>query len=512
MSKKIFPFFLYLLFILLSFSSFLFADESITITTYYPSPYGSYNQLYVADKLNIGTTTPYARLNVETDGSAASPGAYPSAPLGYFLSWAGDGPTTDTGVPLFAIAAGRIWTTDTYAANARLFQVSTDNGVQFIIRGTGNVGIGTTSPGAKLDIYEPATTNPQNSVLKLEGYADAVNEGPFIDFHERWAGSWPNWITGRIGSVYETSSGGSNRGALVFYTNNSNDAQQGIAGTSEKMRIDGAGNVGIGTTNPSTLLNIRIPTYGNMFTLQADGTTADAYSQMRFIAGNRNAYIWLRNQAVGGGEGDGALSIYSESGSLNFWSAAVRRMVIDTSGNVGIGTTNPAIIFQVRTGADRRIGFTDGISVSGAVVLEAVNDARTVNIPLELRASNVYLYGTLIHASDVSLKQNIKNIDDALEKVSKINGVTFKWKDKNRDQGEQMGVIAQDVEKAAPQLIKEYKDGTKGVNYDGLNALTIEAIKELNNNITKLAQENQGLKSELENLKTRLSRLEAKSN
>ncbi len=135
-----------------AFNTFAFADESITITTYYPSPYGSYNQLYVADKLNIGTTTPYARLNVETDGSAASPGAYPSAPLGYFLSWAGDGPTTDTGVPLFAIAAGRIWTTDTYAANARLFQVSTDNGVQFIIRGTGNVGIGTANPSGKLEV------------------------------------------------------------------------------------------------------------------------------------------------------------------------------------------------------------------------------------------------------------------------------------------------------------------------------------------------------------------------
>ncbi len=38
--------------------------ETLTITTYYPSPYGSYNQLYVADKLGIGTTSPQATLDV----------------------------------------------------------------------------------------------------------------------------------------------------------------------------------------------------------------------------------------------------------------------------------------------------------------------------------------------------------------------------------------------------------------------------------------------------------------
>ncbi len=64
----------------------------------------------------------------------------------------------------------------------------------------------------------------------------------------RWQGGYPNWIGGRIGSVYEINSPGNNKAALVFYTNDDNDANQGTAGTSEKMRILGNGTVGIGTT------------------------------------------------------------------------------------------------------------------------------------------------------------------------------------------------------------------------------------------------------------------------
>ena len=63
--------------VLLSFIPSLFADESITITTYYPSPYGSYNQLYVADKLGIGTTSPGVALEVagQVKITGGSPGA-----------------------------------------------------------------------------------------------------------------------------------------------------------------------------------------------------------------------------------------------------------------------------------------------------------------------------------------------------------------------------------------------------------------------------------------------------
>jgi len=57
--------------LLLVFPSFLSAvEEKLTITTYYPSPYGSYNQLYVADKLGIGTTAPQVQLHLYTTSGA----------------------------------------------------------------------------------------------------------------------------------------------------------------------------------------------------------------------------------------------------------------------------------------------------------------------------------------------------------------------------------------------------------------------------------------------------------
>jgi hypothetical protein len=84
--------------------------------------------------------------------------------------------------------------------------------------------------------------------------------------------------------------------------------------------------------------------------------------------------------------------------------------------------------------------------------------------------------------SDINLKENIKQIDDPLSKVLQINGVTFNWKN---TQEESVGVIAQEVEKVLPQLVKE-TEGKKSLNYNGLIGLLVEAIKEQQNQIDEL--------------------------
>ena len=75
--------------------------------------------------------------------------------------------------------------------------------------------------------------------------------------------------------------------------------------------------------------------------------------------------------------------------------------------------------------------------------------------------------------SDVTLKENITTVDSALDKVSKIRGVKFDWK--HRDENDQIGLIAQNVEEHIPEAIKEQKlmfysnnDGKdyKTINYD----------------------------------------------
>jgi len=84
--------------------------------------------------------------------------------------------------------------------------------------------------------------------------------------------------------------------------------------------------------------------------------------------------------------------------------------------------------------------------------------------------------------SDSQLKDNIKQINSALDKVDSIRGVTFNWKDNGKAS---MGVIAQEVEEIAPEVVSEV-DGYKAVNYDGLIGLLIESIKELKQEIEDL--------------------------
>ena len=100
-------------------------------------------------------------------------------------------------------------------------------------------------------------------------------------------------------------------------------------------------------------------------------------------------------------------------------------------------------------------------------------------------------------ASDAKLKTNIKTVENALDKVCQLDGVTFDW---IRDGKESAGVIAQNVEEVLPRAVKEVKDLNsddthKSVEYNQLSALFIEAIKELR-------EENKLLRAELENLKS----------
>jgi hypothetical protein len=132
------------------------------------------------------------------------------------------------------------------------------------------------------------------------------------------------------------------------------------------------------------------------------------------------------------------------------WEETVR---IDTSGNLGIGTTNP----------------TSKLHVVGDTYISGILTATDIN-----------------SASDIRLKTNIKPFENTLEKIVQINGVSFNWIDSNAKSG---GIIAQDVEKVFPELVN---DGDhKTVNYNGLIGVLIESIKEL--------------KQEVEYLKSRLS-------
>ena len=113
---------------------------------------------------------------------------------------------------------------------------------------------------------------------------------------------------------------------------------------------------------------------------------------------------------------------------------------------------------------------------------------------------------TAFHSSDIALKENIEEINDALDKINSIRGVFFDWTDDHikKRGGEDgyfvhkrdVGVIAQEVEKVLPEVVRERDDGTKAVEYHKIVALLIEGMKEQQEQINDLKWEINNLKGE----------------
>ena len=97
-------------------------------------------------------------------------------------------------------------------------------------------------------------------------------------------------------------------------------------------------------------------------------------------------------------------------------------------------------------------------------------------------------------ASDISFKRDIKPLEGSLEKVTSLKGVSFAWRtdqypEKGFRDGRQIGLIAQDVEKVLPELVKTDKDGKKSLSYDKLTAVLVEAVKAQEARLEKQAAE-----------------------
>jgi hypothetical protein len=101
-------------------------------------------------------------------------------------------------------------------------------------------------------------------------------------------------------------------------------------------------------------------------------------------------------------------------------------------------------------------------------------------------------------SSDIRFKENIKAIENPIEKIRKISGNTYDWKEENKIEhgyeGNDVGVIAQEIEAVLPQLVQTRENGYKAVKYDKLVALLIEGIKAQQNQIDSLTIEIENLK------------------
>ena len=81
-----------------------------------------------------------------------------------------------------------------------------------------------------------------------------------------------------------------------------------------------------------------------------------------------------------------------------------------------------------------------------------------------------------------------------LTKIKNLSGYTYLWKDANRDTSEQIGFIAQEVEKEFPQLVKTDDKGIKSVAYANMTPVLLQAIKEQQQQIDELKKEVEELK------------------
>jgi len=93
-------------------------------------------------------------------------------------------------------------------------------------------------------------------------------------------------------------------------------------------------------------------------------------------------------------------------------------------------------------------------------------------------------------SSDKRFKDNIKPIENALEKIQSVGGYEFDWKEENKIEhgyeGHDIGVIAQEIEAIAPELVQTRENGYKAVKYDKIVPLLIEAIKEVSAKVKEL--------------------------
>ena len=196
------------------------------------------------------------------------------------------------------------------------FSISTSGAVgvtsaDLHIDSAGNVGIGTTSPGAKLEISADNNGDSKSNYIRITDEDTSVvanHSGGGIQFYTK---DVTEGIASSIESIYSGNGGG---GELAFST--SVDSQ---TATVEAMRIDSNGNVGIGTTNPFGKLDVRGRVYANSLSLNVAST------------------------------GDAEINSGSSTYALQFKAGNFDTMHISKGGNVGIGTTSPGYSLDVHT-------------------------------------------------------------------------------------------------------------------------------------------------------------------
>jgi len=334
-------------------------------------------------------------------------------------------------------------------------------------------------------------------------------------------------------------------GGIIFGRNSTNHTYlyHGINGNvGLHTKIDGtlylgiaidSGRVGIGNTEPEAELSIGGNVgsyYGTWLTLGAPVEEAAGIIFGKNEDNNcyiyRNAYGDIQIKSEENGSFYSGLSLYRTrlgvgiDGSIPSENLVVGKDLGSFSGNrivvgddntdtqtglvFGRNNSNRAwILWDINSGYATMGCKNEGTSYSHNLTFRYGRVGINTNTPSqELHVVGDICYtGSIGACSDLRYKRKVHTLDNALDKVSHLRGVSFEWKKDEYPQqkfsgGEQIGLVAQEVKDVVPQVVMEDDAGYQSVDYSKLTALLIEAVKELKT-------ENEQLRKRIDNLERR---------
>ncbi|PLW94921.1 MAG: hypothetical protein C0592_01365 [Marinilabiliales bacterium] len=389
--------------------------------------------------------------------------------------------TPQSTLHVYNAAGGNLFQLSNSTAASTGFQINMNSGVNFSVinrqngymsfytnnteymrlTNTGYLGVGTATPQRKIDIRG-------DGVLYCSG--QGFSEG-FNVFHS--AGSYWTGYNLHVGAAGTAPSAATMKGYFRVNAAGSRLLIGTFTGATDIEAISipvATGYIGMGNTTPYYPLHIRQTgsTPITLLNIHVSGTTTDQAGIIRFTNTTNNNSTDQYSSYIAGirtnspSSGAQALAFGTSSSTA----APVERMRIDPNGNVGIGTTTPSY----------------KLHVIGRLKTDGINET-----------------------SDIRLKKNIEPLSGSISLIQQLQGVTYEWISPDMEQGLQMGLIAQDVEKVIPYLVNTDNEGYKSIQYSVLVALLIEGTKEQQEEIEELKTQISEMQKQIDELMLMMS-------
>ena len=196
---------------------------------------------------------------------------------------------------------------------------------------------------------------------------------------------------------------------------------------------------------------------------------------------------------------DNSFNVGCHNGMVVYGDILSKKRIVSTWNlEVGPGTAQFAFIdLKNDMDQDSQVRIAQGVGSS-----QSEYDLYIGPAPNSPQACNLHVEGDVVafSSSDKRLKDDITLIDEPLSKVMSLDAIEFNWNDNQSTYtGHDIGLVAQQVEEVAPEIVETRKDGYKAIKYEKVNALLVGAIQEQQKKI-------EFLEKRLESLERRSSR------